>query len=277
MQKKLEKLFKQIGFEDSNYNFFKDASLDKIVLYKNNNIWEFIINIDSNIPINIYNNLLEKLVSYFAVKDKIVLTVVSKSYDNQYIYEYFDNIINDLIEDSDRYKVFSNRAINVDNGIINIDVYNKVEKANLIQVSNFIKEKIKRYGYDYDFNINLIENGDTDIYKEIYEDIENVEFNLPVKEVKKENNFRVKKSHEVTDIKDLIYEVDNVNIEATIFGIDLFEAKSGYKIFTLKITDNTDSMYAKIFTKDDEEFVQLVAQLPWKHNITLMQKVKTLL
>ena len=26
--------------------------------------------------------------------------------------------------------------------------------------------------------------------------------------------------------------------------------------------------------KDDEEFVQLVAQLPWKHNITLMQKVK---
>lgn len=26
--------------------------------------------------------------------------------------------------------------------------------------------------------------------------------------------------------------------------------------------------------KDEEEFVQLVAQLPWKHNLTLMQKVK---
>lgn len=26
--------------------------------------------------------------------------------------------------------------------------------------------------------------------------------------------------------------------------------------------------------KDDEEFVQPIAQLPWKHNITLMQKVK---
>lgn len=35
--------------------------------------------------------------------------------------------------------------------------------------------------------------------------------------------------------------------------------------------------YMKIFYneyKNDEEFVQLVAQLPWKHNITLMQKVK---
>ena len=26
--------------------------------------------------------------------------------------------------------------------------------------------------------------------------------------------------------------------------------------------------------KNDDEFVQLVAQLPWKHNIKLMQKVK---
>ena len=26
--------------------------------------------------------------------------------------------------------------------------------------------------------------------------------------------------------------------------------------------------------KDDNEFVQLVAQIPWKHNIILMQKIK---
>lgn len=26
--------------------------------------------------------------------------------------------------------------------------------------------------------------------------------------------------------------------------------------------------------KEEYEFVQLVAQLPWKHNITLMQKIK---
>ena len=37
----------------------------------------------------------------------------------------------------------------------------------------------------------------------------------------------------------------------------MFEAKSGYKIFTLKITDKTDSMYAKVFTKDDDEFARL--------------------
>ena len=28
------------------------------------------------------------------------------------------------------------------------------------------------------------------------------------------------------------------------------------------------------YKDDNDEFVQLVTQLPWKHNITLMQKVK---
>ena len=58
----------------------------------------------------------------------------------------------------------------------------------------------------------------------------------------------------MTPIKDLLYEVDNVTIEGMIFGIDMFEAKSGYKIITLKVTDNNDSIYVKMFTKDDEEY-----------------------
>ena len=66
--------------------------------------------------------------------------------------------------------------------------------------------------------------------------------------------YRPKKSKEITKVKDLLYETENVNIEVQIFGIDIFEAKSGYKIFTIKVTDFTDSMYAKLFTKDDEEF-----------------------
>ena len=50
----------------------------------------------------------------------------------------------------------------------------------------------------------------------------------------------------------------------TIFGIDLFEAKSGYKIFTLKVTDFSDSMYVKIFTKDEEEFNQILRSVQKK-------------
>ena len=49
--------------------------------------------------------------------------------------------------------------------------------------------------------------------------------------------------------------MDNVTVEAKIFGIDIFESsKNNFKIITLKITDGTDSMYCKIFCREDDEF-----------------------
>ena len=59
--------------------------------------------------------------------------------------------------------------------------------------------------------------------------------------------------------------IDNVAIELKIF----FPNLKGFSVRNLK--------YMKAFYNEykyDDEFVQLVAQLPWKHNITLMQKVK---
>ena len=48
-----------------------------------------------------------------------------------------------------------------------------------------------------------------------------------------------------------------------------FPNLKGFSVRNLKYMKSFYNEY-----KDDDEFVQLVAQLPWKHNITLMQKVK---
>ena len=59
--------------------------------------------------------------------------------------------------------------------------------------------------------------------------------------------------------------IDNVAMELKIS----FPNLKGFSVRNLKYMKSFYNEY-----KDDEEFVQLVAQLPWKHNITLMQKVK---
>ena len=59
--------------------------------------------------------------------------------------------------------------------------------------------------------------------------------------------------------------IDNVAMELKMF----FPNLKGFSVRNLKYMKSFYNEY-----KDDEEFVQLVAQLPWKHNITLMQKVK---
>ena len=59
--------------------------------------------------------------------------------------------------------------------------------------------------------------------------------------------------------------IDNVAMELKMS----FPNLKGSSVRNLKYMKSFYNEY-----KDDEEFVQLVAQLPWKHNITLMQKVK---
>ncbi len=85
--------------------------------------------------------------------------------------------------------------------------------------------------------------------------------------------FRPKKDTSVTPIKDLMYEVDNITIEGVIFGMDMFESKSGYKIITLKVTDNNDSIYVKMFTKDNDEYARIKDLLKVGSGIIFMVKV----
>lgn len=59
-------------------------------------------------------------------------------------------------------------------------------------------------------------------------------------------------------IHSIVGEEDNIVIEAKVFGIDEFEpANKDFKILTLKVTDNTDSLYCKVFVRGEEEYSNL--------------------
>ena len=60
----------------------------------------------------------------------------------------------------------------------------------------------------------------------------------------------------------VIDHLNNVTIEGYIFAdIETIETKTGLRIMTLKITDETDSIYGKIFINDEEEFVTISKKL----------------
>ena len=63
-------------------------------------------------------------------------------------------------------------------------------------------------------------------------------------------------------IKTLLGEDNNVVIEGKVFGVDLFESsKTDFKIITLKVTDFSDSIYCKVFVREDEEYKRLCKEL----------------
>ena len=85
-----------------------------------------------------------------------------------------------------------------------------------------------------------------------------------------------------TNLVNLYYRIGKIISENFSWGNKFvenvsFELKNTFP--TLKGFSARNLNYMKAFYeeyKDDEEFLHLGAKLPWKHNITLMQKVKNI-
>ena len=264
MDIQLEKLLKRINLENIYLDNFNNAKIEKVVIDKHTNYFTFFLKLDNILPYKVYSSLEEKLTS--AVHDKIKIEIKSDTTDYSKINEYWYPLIEKISLGSTRYNSLKDRKLETNNVEVILTVYNKIEELNMENIEQKLIKRFKQYGFNnIDFKINLTKVEDNELLKKIEEE-KNVPTNLTYtkkvepKEIvqeEKKSYFKPKKSSEITKIKDVIYEVENINIEAKIFNIDIYEAKSGYKIITLKVTDGTDSMYAKLFTKDDDEFARI--------------------
>ena len=262
MQDKMKRLLDQIGM---NTDYLEKATIKKIVVYDNNKLWNFIIENDKILPVYIYTELINKIKINFSTIEDIKLSVIVREDNDEYINDYIDNLINIFSNDSYKYRVFIGRNVNVIDNKYVFEVYNKAENSYLIEKLNYINNCLRDYGFNKNLELSLVEEKENELLKEIESEkvVEDPKVVISKKEtaseVKTEEKkyFRPKKDTSVTPIKDLMYEVDNITIEGVIFGMDMFESKSGYKIITLKVTDNNDSIYVKMFTKDNDEYVRI--------------------
>ena len=264
MQEKLEKLLNTININKDNLIYYEDGKLEKVKIVDNLRLWEVIIKLGSNLPLEVYLELENKMREVFNKIEVIRVKINTNSNNYEELNKYYNYLIGIISKNNVRYNTFLNREISFDDDKLTIEIYNDVEKKNIEQVKKYLIERFILFGYDInDFSYKIKEDVENDLIKQIESEKEvtvSYNFNSEPKEEEvkvQKNNYRQKRSTDITKIKDIIYEVDNLNVEAQVFGIDIFESKSGYKIFTLKITDGSDSMYLKIFTKDEEEFARL--------------------
>ena len=265
MKNKIEDFLNTIGINEEYMPYFNNSKIENIIINKNTKRFHFIFKIDNTLPIDIYDDLKYSLKEAF--HNEVTLEILYQNNDTEIIEEYLNNLLEEYTKKELRYGVFKNRKIKIDNDNIIFPVYNKIEELNISNIKKELERKLSDNSINLKLNIQLEEAKDNELLEQIEK--EKSALSMPKfqekkpsettnsKETTEKNYYRPKKSKEVTPIKDLLYETDNINIEVKIFGIDLFEAKSGYKIFTIKVTDYTDSMYAKIFTKDEEEYKKL--------------------
>lgn len=107
-------------------------------------------------------------------------------------------------------------------------------------------------------------------FQEITDDIKNRILKTQLEIMADANNKLVHLYYNIGRILEENSRWENKFIDSIATELKLsFPKLKGFSIRNLKYMKTFYNEY-----KNDKEFVQLVAQIPWKHNITLIQKIK---
>ncbi len=275
MNKKLEQLLDRISFNKENYSYFKDTTITKIVVREEKNIWDIYLSSNTNIPYFVVKEFIDKLNNFVNNKYKYNIFISVEAQNLSLINDYYENILI-ICNNNNMYRdIFCDRLIKIENDYF-IEIYNKAEENLINKKLELINKLFKDYGFNIDIKLELNKEKDLIIKDNINKDMEIPDNILRPKndtikkEEKPENKYQRsykkddnpnciygtsnrKKLDELTKLKNITYEMDNVNIEVNVFGI-MPSTKKGINSFSLKVTDYSTSMLVRAYFNSEEEY-----------------------
>lgn len=277
MDDKIKILLDKINIDETSYQYFNDAKITKIKVNSKTNSWNIFIDKDELLPVEILEELESKkmLLDELASKIEIIFNIKNPNIDT-YL-SYYKYLLKTLKDDLKVLEIYED-AMKIEDDFLVLVATNEVEKERLLGVLDKVMNFYKKQSYN--FNIDVIMRHEENILEEIQKDLNNIEMPKHEQSPKKEEAPQPEKKQfrreakdpnsvigrgikeEPIKIKTLIGEDNNVVVEAKVFGTDYFESsKTDFKIITLKITDFSDSIYCKVFVRDDEEYKRLCKEL----------------
>lgn len=252
---KLTRFFDTTNFNSDFTKYFKNASLKEVLLSKKIGRMTMVINIDELPPVEVFSELYEKGKTLNGVKEFRVRFNYENSLNrlNEYFNYYFDILVNNcpMLECIDREKII------IDETNINIEVLNTAEENKIKDISKKIESFLEDVGFNNIKVCAIINEEEREKFKKSLRNTKEEVNNKDTVEVIRGNKIKGKSSQ----IKNLIANEENVVLTAQVFGVDGRSTQSGWFIVTLKITDLTDSIVSNIFTKNEEEYNNLLSKI----------------
>lgn len=253
MNDKLKLLLTQINIKNEYIKDFENGELEKIICNRSKDKYVFCLNLTQALPLHTYLEFNKLLKERFNTVENVTSKIKVKNYNIENITDYYRHYLENYSQEAPLLQEFISSPISLDENILTVEISNKAEEMKF----NSIKAHLQKALITSGFNIKITTKINEQEAQEIREEIEKEKLTVIPKTVLKENpNIMGREiKNEITPINMVTFEIDNVTVEAKIFDMDIFESsKSNFKIITLKLTDGTDSMYCKIFCKEDEDF-----------------------
>lgn len=262
MDEKIEILLKQVNLPSEYYSYFEGSIIKKINFFKKDEIYEFELEVNDFLPVFVYDFFFKNIGVCFPDSGEVIVNFFVRNALENKINDYFNYAIDTILEKSPLASIYQSCDINYTDNIINVEVANKAESMKLKGETNEIIKLFSKMGFkDINIKIHINKEKSACILEEIHNELKAEVKKNAIKPVKEVIMGSLIKSAS-TQITNINFEEADVTVDCLIFDIDYFESsKSAFKIITLKITDFSDSMYAKIFTKEENVYNELKKEL----------------
>ena len=236
------------------FNKELDIEIESVTLIKSKETFNVHIYSKNFIEPEIVDELLECAKNGINKEKKCVITLRYDKLSEEDVLNTFEYLLGKLIDSSPSLSTLKEANINIEDKELILDVATKVDVDLINSNKNKLLNELSDYGInDYEITSTLNEEKNN----KIKEEINNVKVSNS-KSVKEESPIILGKHIDgnVTKIDDIIGEEDNVIVETYIFDIEAKELEKT-NVFNLMISDDTNSLLAKFFVKEKDEYLSI--------------------
>lgn len=253
----VERFLNSIGITD--LKPYENLKLDKVILRKSEEVFNVYLSSDVVLEPESVLTLHQYAKNGINKSANCSVFIEYNNVTDEDIKKTFGYVFDKFIDKKPSLVGLKNTEITVDDDIIIVDVDTKVAEQIILDNVKYLVKEMSKLGFE-DVNITTRLNEEKNAL--IKEEMKgsHAEEKIVVKE---ENPVFIGKhiDGELTPIDDIISDVKNIIVEAFIFGEIVTLEKETINIATLKISDNSNSMLAKIFKKDHDEFNDVMKNL----------------
>src|SRR5690625_2343893 len=249
---------------------FRNSELHKVNVYKSKKLWHFHLKVENTLPFEIYHLFYEKIQMSFQHIAKVKLTLHTKEKqcsDTELLYywKYFISQISNLMP-TEAYIQEENPHI--EDSTITINVHTEAEGASL---KRKLDERFQRFcdavglkKYMLKFNVNTEMEALENFRKQTIEEdkiyVQNA-VKLQQEKIKQNGNKPISEKlsigsniqDEPIEMREIIEEERRVTVQGYVFISEVRKLRSGRSLLILKVTDYTDSLEIKMFSRNDED------------------------
>ncbi|TMU87752.1 PolC-type DNA polymerase III [Bacillus sp. BHET2] len=276
-RERFQLLLQQLGLtEDAFVQYFQNAEIEKLAVYRKEKKWHFYFTFDEIIPCTVWNEFSIALHTSFKHIANVSYTikVLKAEATNQHILDYWQDCVKEIqgisppllkLLNTQKPKIIGNKII--------VQTSNDTEATQLKRkYGEMITSTFENFGFPklvLDAEVSQVEEQNNEYEKfleeKLKEDQERAKQALiEMEKAEKEEasgvpsgpfmlGLSIKDDADFRKIEEIYDEERRIAVEGYVFDCETRELRSGRTLLTFKVTDYSSSILVKMFSRDKED------------------------